>query len=400
MKDKFQIIDFLDNCRWNKKDNYSLINYFTPKISNDLKLLTHWICYITDRQMKFEQIWDVGGYVFSEMLYEYGNRGIDVLKIGGDFFARKNDGYAFTSKSTISNNKKILEYGKKIGERVEFVSRFYPADYICMYYTLHTLQEFQKSFTQYIIKILKLIKNPSDEKDLIHGLAYGLYILTYSDVGQIKKEQLETENWEKKAKARTNIIVKLLDDKREYDKKVKEFFESSNCYKIKRVWCSLRDYIKSEEFGKNCLKIELKRHGVTENIIKKLYSKEAKKYLELPGDVWNNNPKFRKCLFEERKCENSDDQLQFNRLLRKIYEEEKITCGYPEQFDVTFDFVPRMCEKNNCDICPFSALKKKNNILKICANNLNKYCTVALNCCGYKAMCKGEKCELRKLIKK
>ena len=64
------IFSQLDDIRWNIADNYNLINYCCDKdkLTNDEKLLTHWLCYITDRQMGFERVWDVGGYVISHMV--------------------------------------------------------------------------------------------------------------------------------------------------------------------------------------------------------------------------------------------------------------------------------------------------------------------------------------------
>ena len=87
--------------------------------------------------------------------------------------------------------------------------------------------------------------------------------------------------------------------------------------------------------------------------------------------------------------------MSFNKLLRQIYNKENIVEGYPEQFDVTFDFVPRMCDRNNCDICPFNT---KNKIKNICVKDSNKYCTVALVSCNYKCKCDPKGCELLKYI--
>ena len=64
----FEITNFLDNARWLSKENYNLINFFTTGLSDDEKLLTHWLCYITDRQMPFRRIWDIGGFIFSELV--------------------------------------------------------------------------------------------------------------------------------------------------------------------------------------------------------------------------------------------------------------------------------------------------------------------------------------------
>ena len=43
----------LDDIRWSQSGNYNLINYFKGGLTADEKLLTHWLCYITDRQMPF-----------------------------------------------------------------------------------------------------------------------------------------------------------------------------------------------------------------------------------------------------------------------------------------------------------------------------------------------------------
>ena len=63
--------------------NYYLAGYSHEDMSDDLRLLTHWICYIADRQTSFEQIWDIGGFVFSNMLkyYKDYNIGINVILI-------------------------------------------------------------------------------------------------------------------------------------------------------------------------------------------------------------------------------------------------------------------------------------------------------------------------------
>lgn len=402
MQKQFDIVNFLDKCRWSTSvnSNYGLINYFRNDLTNDLKLLTHWISYITDRQMAFEQIWDIGGFVFSDMLYSYKNqdKALEILKPDSKnaYFVRKNDiDFVFKSHALVSEENEILKrYNKKIGEEVEFVSRFYPADYLCMFYTLHTLQEFNKDFIEYIIALLQNVKNPS-ARNLIETLAYGLYILTYEGVGQPNKSDLNYKEVLVKAKSRTKRICDIINDSTKLEEGVKEFYKKGTQYKIKRVWCSIRDYIKSNEFGEEYFKKELIKRKVDKKIIKNLFSNEAKRYFELPGDVWNNNSTFRNCILQNYKCDSKEETMSFNKLLRQIYNKENIVEGYPEQFDVTFDFVPRMCDRNNCDICPFNT---KNKIKNICVKDSNKYCTVALVSCNYKCKCDPKGCELLKYI--
>ena len=70
IKNIFKITDFFDKARWEIQDNYTLINYFSNDLTYDEKILTHWICYISDRQTPFRRIWDVGGFVYSNLVHE------------------------------------------------------------------------------------------------------------------------------------------------------------------------------------------------------------------------------------------------------------------------------------------------------------------------------------------
>lgn len=93
--------------------------------------------------------------------------------------------------------------------------------------------------------------------------------------------------------------------------------------------------------------------------------------------------------------ENSKKNL--NQILREYYNKNKQNIvGYPEQFDITFDFVPRMCEQDNCDICPISRITLgENNFERIYYNDKNMYCSVILVGCNYKNNCVGkDKCKI------
>ena len=39
----FAITDFIDKARWGNKANYNLINFYRSDLSNDVKILTHWL---------------------------------------------------------------------------------------------------------------------------------------------------------------------------------------------------------------------------------------------------------------------------------------------------------------------------------------------------------------------
>ena len=407
MRKKFEVINFIDQCRWDAScaNNYGLINYAHSEMSDDLKLLTHWISYITDRQMPFEQIWEVGGFVFSDMLKHYKDfeEGMNVLSIGSSlsFFEKKPDGnYTYKSKLPAPKDNRMLSKNNRPGgESVSFVSRFYPSDYVSMVYTFHTLETFNRDFIDYAVAIINcLTSTPCSCKDLVRGLAYGLFILTYDNIGQPSKEHLDDPVWFNNAERRTENIHKLLSDNKSFCNCVQKFYERNGQYGIKRVWCCLRDYIKSPEFGENYFRQGLLCRGIDSALVEDLFSDEAKRHFELPGDVWNNNSTFRKCLLDDVKLSLKETSMPFNKLLRILYEWEDISVGYPEQFDATFDFVPRMCEKNLCNICPFKAVSKQNEIAKICSDNKDKYCTVAMISGGYICKCKQDQCSLKGIL--
>jgi hypothetical protein len=267
-------------------------------------------------------------------------------------------------------------------------------------YTLNTLESFNKNFVDYLLAIIKALDEQKwSPKKIIRSLAYGLHLLSYENVGQQNANGLSGIDWVSLADKRTDEIKALISNEKRFSNNVEAFFKDSKYgkrYSSKRVWCSLRDYVKSPKFSayfKEALLIK----NVDDDIIKAIFSEESRQTIELPGDVWNNNSTFRNCLFQISGTKDKDGE-PFNRQLRKIYEHQKITVGYPEQFDVTFDFVPRMCEKHLCKICPFKAAYEVNHIGKICVNNIAMLCPISLASCGYITKCRGNECSLRKLL--
>jgi len=398
LKDIFRVISFYDNVRWESSNNENLINFYNDDLDDDTKLLTHWFCYITDRQMPFQRIWDLGGFVFSELVNKYKERmGLDVLEPDGSysFVKKKGDGITFTSISKIEKNKRVKEYGFNSGDYVTFTSRYYPSDYFSILYTFDILKEFDFSLTQFIAAELK---KHNEQEDNIKRLLFSLYLLSYYEIGQPKKNELyDYQSNIKKAHERTKNVLSIINDEQKFEFEYRKFVKRTIFYQ-KRSMCSLRDFFKLPEF-KDFFRNSLIKEGMNERSINYLFSIKSLEQFELPGDVWNNNSKFRKCILKNTKYEDNKKykNTNLNIILREFYEENKnelIGC-YPEQFDVTFDFVPRMCEMNNCDICPIGLLKDNGrNFSKTCVNNKDLYCTVALTNCNYKVTCYTEECKI------
>lgn len=407
----FEIVSFFDNCRWSYDENYNLINFYKDDLDNDTKLLTHWLCYIADRQMDFKRIWDVGGFIFSELVHKYkqvsSKEEILILldpESEKSFIREDKDEknnkikYSFIG-STKPNDLILKNYSNINPNEIVFKSRYLPSDYYNICYTLEMLFEYEKSLTCFIAQAYKA--NRTDKDHLIQKILFSLYLLTYyyDDNGQpayenIKEQNIDIRNRTKKAK-------EILLDPDKFEKEF-EVFKKTKMFQQKRAWCSLRDFMKSLEFSgyfKNSLKEYLSKNKIDE-----LLNDRMLYQLELPGDVWNNNPKFQNCIFGDSFDDKGKKKFnEFNRFLREYYDNnEKLKAGttYPEQFDITFDFVPRMCDKNNCNICPIGALSdKKTKFEMICIDDTTKYCPVALVGCGYKKECYGQAiCKLRKAV--
>lgn len=371
----FKTISWLDSRRWKTEENYNFVNFFRDDLTNCEKILTHWICYITDRQMPFEIVWDKGGLVFSEIVYEYSRNKLLPKRILDNHYEKYRDKKGkdrFRFKSTYTN-------------KVTFASRYVTDDYQSILQTLEILncQKYKRNIILFTGDIMRRFQS---KDDLLIRVACGLHLLTY---------QLDRK------KANPKKIIKILNDNKEFEEKLKKFKKTSTSGK-KRLWCCVRDYKKGlyDEIFKEAIK------EVANNNARKLieeWTNLPMNQIELPGDIWNNSPLFRDNLFENVINMNTIPKTwRMPEIIRELYNQlkdnEDIDDFYPEQFDVTFDFVPRMCNKKMCDVCPFG----KNGVESICIPTQDKYCSVALLSCGYITKCVGNQgnCILKKNISK
>lgn len=403
LQNAFAVAAFLDNARWKSPKNYNLINFCSDSLSDDEKLLTHWFCYVSDRQMPFDRIWAIGGFVFSEIVHQMKKCGdISILdpknketsrfirrrdyvdRDAYGFKAADNKGYLFVSRKKVGGNKRLLEYDFKKHTFPHFIPRYYPSDYRSILSTYVILEEYENSLTKYIASIAK---EYIDDSLLIPKLVFSLYLLTYYDIGQPKAGDISFRKYIKKARSRKALVLDMMNSRSKFEKAFNHF-RKKQIYGQKRAWCSVRDFFKSPEFNGFFLNA-MRDVGFVGT--PKLQSDSLLYSLELPGDVWNNNPKFRKCILQNTSYAASEKPMA--RLLREICTREKITQGYPEQFDVTFDFVQRMCSVDNCDICPFGILNGvAKNFDTVCVQSKGKYCPVILTSCNYRYECDPVSC--------
>jgi hypothetical protein len=403
----FALTDFIDKARWQKTATESLINYAPVELSDDEKILVHWLCYITDRQTAWERIWDVGGFILSQLVHDIKRKkSLSILnpasqesyfKSAKEYpgYKLKEKGYLFRSKIPAGHNQTLKEYGFATDEHPFFISRYYPADYKAILNTLKVLEGHGFSLTRYVKSVLETNVLDLSLKHSIRKLLFALYLLSYHNIGQPKADNIDFEKFSSEAASRATEIESMLSNQERFSIEFKSFLEY-DIYNQKRAWCALRDYLKYSEFNKSFLNA-LNAAGYKETT--KLQSKELLKQLELPGDVWNNNPKFRNCMLKGTGYEKSEESL--NLLLRQIYEESKPAVGYPEQFDISFDLVQRMCKQDECEICPYGTLNGKAiDFHKVCIRKHSYFCPVILVSCGYKVECEPEKCTIIQMAEK
>lgn len=381
----------LDTIRWSQPANYNLINYCTEDLTADERLLNHWLCYITDRQTSFARIWDVGGYVLSYLVRAYTRSTQNVHELLNAHLRRDtNDGKdrVWFECPIEKPNIRLSRYGFDAGV-VTFASRYMPEDVILIFRTLAFLDKTSsRSLARFMAGSGLGI---ADQRDAVASVARALNGLTYVSGG---------------ARSAAEIDEQLDDEGKRVEKEAEGFgLDSAMCLRLwgrkfhpygrKRLWCSIRDYLKSPEFNdvlvRSLKDIDLadadRWHRNNPGL------RAALDVLELPGDVWNNNEVFRNGLFSSPYLSGQPKAWDMPRTVRMIYEELKNQGNavfYPEQLDVTFDFVPRMCQRNMCDVCSFGA-----GIGKVCHAQKGLLCPVALAACGYRHKCDPKGCWLK-----
>jgi hypothetical protein len=238
-----------------------------------------------------------------------------------------------------------------------------------------------------------------NKKDFIQRVLFSHYLMTYNDIGQPTRNDLIDFNknlWKAERNTEKTLAIIQSDKKFEIEHR---YFSVIKKYSQKRAWCSLRDFFKSPEFN-GYFRNALSENGFYEEDFLQLFAFESLQQFELPEDVWNNNSRFRDFILEGTDYQKSKQPL--NKILRHYYDKNKneLSGCYPEQFDITFDFVPRMCAMNNCDICPIGFLKQKKlaNFHKTCVKNSTLYCSAAMINCNYKIECVGDDCKLLSII--
>ena len=313
-----KLIQWLDKKRW-QSQSWSWDKEWADGLPSDLAILTHWLTYVTDRQMSASEVWHRGAPVFRAWVAKYSSRA------------------EFNPRNWYSPHA-----GFKDEQGQRFKSRYHPNDFKAIRKTMTILRSYDNSLVRYVAEFLE--QDRSDE-EIVRRLACALFVLTYD-----MKSPSET----------TEILEHRFN---QYYARWKDHRWSGK----KRLWAALRDYVKPGSDGRRHFIKALGKLGYSSGLIR-LYSSFGEELrfldqLELPGDVWNNNKIFienyLKRLGRQVDVEVSDQDIRRNTVNKKVRE----ICNkarefgfdiYPEQFDVTYSFVPNMCanpRNSNAKLC-------------------------------------------------
>ena len=91
----FKLVSWFDKKRWcnenQQKEREKIFATFDPNLTNSEKILTHWLCYITDRQMPSMRVWKNGGAVSSNLVQKYKTSGKYLKEILREFVEEKEE---------------------------------------------------------------------------------------------------------------------------------------------------------------------------------------------------------------------------------------------------------------------------------------------------------------------
>lgn len=375
------IIKWLDDARWAAGSSGSIIPGDVFKsLEGKGKLLTHWLCYITDQQRPYEQVWNQGGPVFAEVIGEYlsNTQSIeDVLELLSSFTESLGDGMI----DEYVSQKQELE-----GFAIKYTPRF-GMHQLSIARTLGMLLPFQKDITKYLsVNEGFLLRVDNEWDSLTWRMAFLLYLLSYDQIrkGMLSYHSQKTDFFHD-LQYREKEFQSLLHDVNRLENRYRRWIRRERFHK--RLWAAFRDYLKPGSYFEavfmKCFKGT--ERGTIVSLLDKRY--EILPWLELPGDTWNLQfswKLFGADIASPRDLRNNYTKLRKGSLISSSF--------YPEQFDISFDFSPRICDRGNEDLCPF---RKGTKIAAYCVGRdktSDRYCPVTMILCGYQSKCQPVNC--------
>ena len=363
----FKVISWLDEKRW--KEEIRRPDIFVEEVLENKellptqKILIHWLIYITDRGKRADILWEKSTPKIKELVIKY--------------FDKK-----------ISKKEYAIELFENWEKEEKNKIPAFPSDLESIKRTLLILLDYDKDIIHFITRKLSEWSMNYPE-NYCPRVAFSLYLLSYKDVGSLAREKKLREFSQDELNKKMDVAKEILNDDAKFEKEFRKWYSGNERWH-KRIWAALRDYKKHRLIQGTFTE------GIRENANRNVWKKDFTEQLELPGDIWNTRF-FEKCIKPIAETIGVNEN-NAPKVVRILWEKIKFMCPetYPEQFDITFDFVPRMCNKKLCDVCIFG----KNGVDLICTPMKDKYCPVTVLSCGYIAWCidEQEDCILKKGI--
>jgi hypothetical protein len=374
------IVKWLDDARWNASASGSLIpGPVFASLAPSSQILTHWLCYITDQQRKWELVWKCGGQVFAEIVQQYKEVGSaqETLELLSSFSESNGPRKVDTFKSKLQTlDGKRIAYRPRFGTHMLSIAR-----------TLNLLNDFENNIVAYLRCNTAFVFRHSSHADDTHTLriVFLLNLLSYDGIFTgMTSFHIQRKEFVEILERDRERLNKLLQSESEVENYYHRWINNRF---IKRLWAAFRDYVKPGSFHEPIFLEALHQAGATEFInILGQNRKSILHSLEVPGDLWNL--RFFQRLFGD-KINNAGALRHYWKQLRA--KRQLSDEFYPEQFDMSFDFAPRMCDRRLEHLCPF---RDSAELKRLCLGNSGKgqLCPITRVLCGYETQCSPAEC--------
>jgi hypothetical protein len=379
----WRFLCWLDKARWcatnMTNELISIPGLVFERLRPEQKVLTHWLCYIADQQRPSRQVWEEGGAILAEVVAAY-SKGLEPPLRLLEQFTEGSEGSNAAARLVLRGNSGT------------FALRF-GAQLFSIASTLVGLEKYGRSLAQYIGKHWLFCDSGSLSGSAAHRIAFLLYLLTYRDIRRdIRKKlsSLRQVEFVQAVEERRKGVEKILDNEEVLRKEYERWFAHQRYHK--RLWAALRDYVKPGSFFQPLFLAALKDTGRSD-ISEFLRSNEAEILggLEVPGDVWNRR-------FFERVFGADVDPKFLRQWYETLPKDRKLPAApYLEQFDVSYEYSPNMCERRSYATC---ILRRESRIRELCPALSEvawqgKLCPVAAYVCRYRYPCDPSGCPVR-----
>ena len=372
------VIKWLDDARWETAASAGGIpGPVFASLDSSGRILTHWLCYITDQQRPWENVWNEGGPVFAEVVAEYQGHAEspqDVLDCLRAFTIPNGPGHV---DSFISKRQQHLK------NHIKFVPR-YGSHQLSIARTLALLLGYKKDIVRYLAADEDFWMAPAGDNDSsTWRLAFLLYSLSYARITQgLCSFHLQSDDFLFQLNAACNQPPPA--DMGALESRYRAWLPNRF---YKRLWAAFRDYLKPGSYYEKLFTARLSELAGSDAAVLFLKKRlEALPWLEVPGDIWNL--RFSDRLFG-RAVSTPKDLREFYRALRAGGLSSEF---YPEQFDVSFDFAPRMCDQIKQHLCPFKGSTRIRDCCHGSQGQSGRLCPVTNMLCGYESACRADGC--------